>query len=109
MAEAEPAIKPEYGETAARFEIGQRVYSAVFDIYMVVEAHAHAAGRWAYCLVDPIDQDGQVFTAGLSDQLRQDRLSEWHRDNEVWTCDPAQSEAEFLKEFWMVASSTKEG
>lgn len=94
------SIKPEYGDTVARFEVGERVWSAVFEMQMQVEARAYAAGRWAYCLVDSVDPDGEIFTAGLSDQPRQDRLSEWHRDTEVWKRDPAEAEAEFLKTFW---------
>lgn len=81
-------IVPSYGETAARFDVGDRVWSAVFGICMLVEARAYAAGCWAYCLVDPIDPEGEVYTAGLSSQLRQDRNSDWHRDHEVWAKNP---------------------
>lgn len=98
------SIKPEYGDTVARFEVGQRVWSAVFSMYMQVEARAYAAGVWAYCLVDPVDSDGEVFTSGLSDQLRQQRLSEWHRDTEVWDRNPDEAEREFLREFWGVSN-----
>jgi len=84
-------IQPHYGDTAARFEVGMRVWSTVFGLYMRVEDRAYAAGRWAYCLVDPVDPHGEVYTAGLSDQLRQDRLSEWHRDTEVYAEAPAEA------------------
>lgn len=93
-------IQPVYGETLPNFEVGQMVWSTVFDMPMRVETRAYAAGRWAYCLVDPVDPDGEVYTAGLSSQVKQDRISEWHRESEVCERNPAEVEAEFQKEFW---------
>ena len=79
----ERTITPHYGETCARFEVGQLVWSTVHRIPMRVEGLASACGQWAYMLVDPIDPSGEVYEAGLSPRLRQDRLSSWHRDAEV--------------------------
>ncbi len=81
-------IVPNYGETAARFEVGARVWSHLYDMHMHVEARAYVAGVWVYCLVDPVDPDGPVYTTGLTEQLQQDRLSEWHRDAEVSEHEP---------------------
>ena len=81
-------IQPNYGDTVARFDVGQCVWSAVFEMVMIVEVRVYAAGVWAYCLVDPVDPEAEVYTAGLSWQVRQDRLSGWHRDTEVFASAP---------------------
>ncbi len=51
-------------------------------------------------LTHDVAWNGEVYTAGLSSQVKQDRISEWHRESEVCERNPAEVEAEFQKEFW---------